>query len=187
MPTGETTLPMVLACVQQNGRYTCPAQPGQEIKYDCTCANAREFVQAITALTAISHVSSDFICSSGEERGVCSSEELGIAPHRVVCYKDQEMELVDCAPTLWTGKNVPMQQHNLQINSEYQCMVASAGASYEPDFTFGEIVPQSSWFTPKMDWARQQIIAELVSIESSLVNTQTCNCGTISPKVKSGS
>ncbi|MDR2124683.1 MAG: hypothetical protein LBP38_06870 [Desulfovibrio sp.] len=173
MPSGERSIPTVLACVNQNGAYVCPATEGQTVKYNCTCANTQEFSKAISALAAIELASLDFICSSGEDQGVCSSDELGGDFYRVVCYKNETM--TECSPVLWSGVNLPAQTHLLAVDNQFRCMVDNAGADYDPDYTFGSIVPVKEWFDVKLPWARARIVDYLR--DSGKLDELAASCG----------
>jgi hypothetical protein len=174
MPSGTRSIPEVLPCDNSSGTYVCPAREDQIVKYDCTCANATEFVRAIAALSAIALASTDFICSSGEDMGVCSSDELEGDHNRVICYKNEEM--ADCSPVLWTGINIPAQEHLLSVNALYQCRVDHAGADYDPDFIFGEIFPEQEWFNVKLPWAREAIANYLERSGKLDALANACGC-----------
>jgi hypothetical protein len=178
MPSGVRSIPEVVACENRNGAYVCPVKEGQTIKYACTCANTQEFAKAISALAAIQLASSDFICSSGEDQGVCSSDELGGDFYKVICYKNDTM--TECSPVLWSGVNLPAQAHLLAVDRQFRCMVDNAGADYDPDYTFGTIVPLKEWFDVKLPWARARIVDYLR--DSGKLDELATSCGsTVTP------
>ena len=181
---GTISLPEVVECEQKNGRYVCPVGQNQVLQYDCTCSNAQEFIQAIVSLSAISQASTDFICSTGVEHGQCiSSTEEEESNYRVVCNKNDE-GLVDCNPVLWTGNQIPPQEHIVTTNDEYQCIVPGKDAQ-EEDFAFSILKPVVDWFQPKMDWAKDIIVDYLIENSDSFVTEGTgngCTCdGTDTP------
>jgi len=52
----------------EQGRYTCPVNPGERIISDCTCDSF--FTEAAIVLQAMRLAGSDFICSSGVEKSL---------------------------------------------------------------------------------------------------------------------
>ena len=190
VPSGTRTIVDRLECNLTGDVYTCPVPEGWSVRSQCSCADGSEFINVIASLSVVNEMSKDFICSTGKEMGVCGPDEGDTTIYPVACgnfptidEKNETGEELqkgtnywDCSPKLWKGIKVAKQDHKVLLGHEYQCLGGSLNFLEGDLLDLGSVVPQKSWFTPKMDWARRQILDYVAGAEIGLTGNQSCTC-----------
>ena len=190
IPQGTRTVIDTVECSLEENRYECPVPEGWKLRSQCSCADGNEFINTIAALSVINEISKDFICSTGQEQGVCGPDAGDETLHPVVCGDFPQIneeaqtggELApginywECSPKLWTGITVADQQHQVTVNAQYECLGGDSRVQPDGLLDLGPLVPRDAWFEPKMAWAKSAILDHLGTLEIQQISQNICNC-----------
>jgi hypothetical protein len=184
VPTGTRTILETKDCAFDEEKYICPIPEGWAMRSQCSCADGESFLNAITALEVINQTSKDFICSTGQEYGVCSAEDENLYTTPVVCGNlDSSTPLKEgvnywqCQPKLWRGDEIAAQNHVLTVDFEYSCILDSVDDPVKTDLNLGPLTPEQGWFQAPLVWARGEIIEYLGNMENTAgQNMNACDC-----------
>lgn len=188
----DTVRQSVRECVEnKSGRYECPALEGETIASGCECFDREAFGQVVSSLAAVDMASKNMICSTGQEVGVCTVEDIGgTAEVQVVCgnfsigpdgtlQAVSEDDLKPCEPKLWRGAEVADQTHVVTISDKYRCLVSAPALPEDDHFDndLGSLIPLSSWFDSGVLAAMDFITASLRSDPGMIPDPETgCDC-----------
>lgn len=170
----DTVQQSVRECEEkQPGRYECPVFQGETMVAGCECFDKGAFGQVVSSLAAIDMASSNMICSTGNNVGVCTVEDAGgTSEAQVVCGDftagpdgtptvsgDDKLKL--CQPKLWRGIRAANQTHVVTISDSFRCMVKAPALPEDDHFDndLGSLIPQPAWF----DAGVQSAVAHIVS------------------------
>jgi len=172
----DTVQQSVRECEQNKaGKYECPVLDGETIVSGCECFDQGVFGQVVSSLAAVDLASTNMICSTGDNVGVCSVEDAGgTSEAQVMCgnltigpdgeltaASDEELKL--CAPKLWRGTTVAAQTHVVTLTDSYRCLVDAPVLPEDDHFDndLGSLIPHPSWFDSGVQAAMDFILSSL--------------------------
>ena len=188
----ETVQQSVRECeAEKNGAYKCPLYQDETMVSGCECFDQGAFGQVVSALAAIDLASTNMICSTGQNVGVCTVEDAGGTSGDQVYCGDMTLNpdgsitaasdesLKRCDPKLWRGTTASNQTHQVTITTDYRCHVSAVGLQEDDHFDndLGALTPQSSWFDGIAATATSHIRSLLESDKSFIPDPEPgCIC-----------
>lgn len=188
----DTIVQSVRECVENTpGRYECPVYSGETVAAGCECFDKGAFGQAVSALAAIDMASSNMICSTGDNVGVCTVEDAGgTSEAQVVCgdltvgpdgtlTAATEDALKLCQPKLWRGIRAANQTHVVTVSESFRCQVNAPALPEDDHFDndLGSLIPQPAWFDEGVQAALGHIVSALRSDSSLIPDPEPgCDC-----------
>lgn len=171
----NTVVEYIKECDGQNKAWTCPLEEGESMVTGCQCFDKDSFGEVIGTLQAINMASTNMICSTGTNVGICTPETQGVQTQRVVCgdytaspsggAQLAPSSLQDCQPKLWRGTETSGQTHRVEATENYDCMAYVPGYPGDDHFdnNLGPLTPVSAWFDQPVSEAGSRIIQALTS------------------------
>lgn len=186
----DTVVEYIKECDQQDRTWHCPVEDGETMVTGCQCFDQDSFGQVVGTLQAANMASTNMICSSGENMGVCTPEKQGVQTKRVICGDfslsssgDVQIDpsgIQDCQPKLWRGTEVQGQAHRVEATDAYQCKAFVPGYPEDDHFenNLGPLVPLSAWFDIPVQEAGPRII-DLLKTDTRFIPDPGpgCPCG----------
>lgn len=186
----DTVIEYIRECTENGKQWDCPLEPGETLVSGCQCFDQDSFGEVVGTLQAINMASTNMICSSGKDVGVCTPENQGVETKRIVCGDftfgpDGEPtihpdKIMDCKPQLWQGIAVSNQVHRVEATSAYQCraFVPEYPEDDHVDNSLGPLSPLSAWFDTPVAESKPKIIELLKSDPRFVPNPGPgCPCG----------
>ena len=186
----DTVVEYIKECEERDKTWTCPLEEGESMVAGCQCFDKESFGQVVGTLQAINMASTNMICSSGENVGVCTPENQGVETKRVVCgdfsmspsgeVQIEPSGILDCQPKLWRGLEVSPQTHRVETTDAYECKAFVPGYPEDDHFDnhLGPLVPLSAWFDIPVQEAGPRIIDVLKSDPRFIPDPgPECPCG----------